>query len=249
MGRRALLEYSLATRKFLYLTLREAIINAFPDHYVSSDPNDLRRDSAITWIVQPLDGEMNFLRSLHNYCAVIGIYEGRTLQHSMVYDYLQDDEYYATREETAMVNQNRLRVSKVETLSDAVVACTEPIQLSLHDAATAPEIQAILGSAIKHIRTSGSPGLDLAQVARGRLDALITFSNPQDATLSSTTLLITEAGGFTRTVSRADGTQPIIVAANPRLNQTISNLLKPTLDSESHSISNPKTIGLQQAKN
>lgn len=240
MGRRALHEYTLATRNYLYQNLREAISSSFPDHNVSQDPTELPEQPAITWLLQPLDGEINFLRSLHNYCAVIGIFEGRSLQHCIVYDYLQDEEYYASRDETAMVNQNRLRVSRIETMSDAVITYASSDESSALARTDLQRVHSVLNGVTGHTRISGSMGMDIAQVARGRIDALVAITNPLDIVLQSTSLLVKEAGGFVTVLPHKVGTDSLIVAANPRLNQMISALLKSHLDSEEKE---PSTLG------
>lgn len=243
MGRRALHEYTLATREFLFDSLKEAIRNAYPDHKITQDPNQLSEESSTTWLLQPLDGETNFLRSLQNYCAVIGIYEGRVLQHSIVYDYLQDEEYYATRDDTAMINQNRLRVSRIEAMTDAVIAYSEPNEFSSVYEGLSNRLDAIVGGSCKHLRITGSLGMDIALVARGRLDALFAPANPQDLVLLSTSILITEAGGYITNISNREGTGSIVVAANPKLNQSISSLLNKYLD-RSDPLENSQSIGL-----
>ena len=226
MGRRALHEYTLATRNYLYQNFQEAIHTAFPDHSISQDVKELRERSSITWMLQPLDGETNFQRSLQNYCAVIGIFEGGILQHSIIFDYLQDEEYYATRDETAMVNQNRLRVSKVETLSDGVIAFVESNDSDATRAGGLFPIHKILSTSIRRMRVSGSMGMDVAQVARGRIDALVALANPSDLVPQCTSLLIREAGGFVITTPLRNASESITVAGNPRLTQSINALLK-----------------------
>lgn len=249
MGRRALHEYTLATQNYLFQNLQEAIGNAYPDHKILQEPTELPEESSTTWFLQPLDGESNFLRSLQNYCAVIGIFEGRILQHSIVYDYLQDEEYYASRDETAMVNQNRLRVSRIEAMSDAVIAYADCTGSGALPSNRMYRIQAILNNAIKHVRVSGSMGMDVAQVARGRMDALVATANPQDMVLQCCSLLITEAGGFLTNIPQQVGTDSVIVAANPRLNQTISALIKTQLKSETNEPSVQAGVSALQGEN
>ncbi len=246
MGRRALHEYTLATNNYLFQNIQESIRNAFPDHNISQDPTELPEESSTTWLLQPLDGETNFLRSLQNYCAVIGIFEGRILQHSIVYDYLQDEEYYASRDETAMVNQNRLRVSRIEALSDAVIAYTDYSRSSALGDSGMQQVQTILNNAIKHVRVSGSMGLDVAQVARGRIDALVATVNPQDRVLQCTSLLIKEAGGFLTNIPQQKKTESVVVAANPRLNQTITAMIKTHLGSDVQRPSGQEGVSAQQ---
>lgn len=233
MGRRSLHEYTLATRSYLFHNIQESILSAYPDHNITQDRAKLREDtSSTTWLIQPLDGETNFLRSLQNYCAVIGIFEEGVLQHSIVYDYLQDEEYYATRDETAMVNQNRLRVSRIEAMSDAVIACADHSKSSAVRSSGMHLLQTILNHEIKQVRISGSMGMDIAHVARGRVDALLATASPQDTVLQCTSLLIKEAGGFLTNIPQQVGTDSVIVAANPRLNQLISALIKTQLSSD-----------------
>lgn len=246
MGRRALHDYTLATRDYLYQNFKESIQSAFPDHSISQDLKDLGEGSSIAWFLQPLDGETNFLRSLQSYCAVMGIFEGGTLQHSIVYDYFQDEEYYATRDETAMVNQNRLRVSRVETLSDGVVALAESTDEDYLKGNKLLPIHKLLGTSVKHIRISGSMGMDVAQVARGRIDALVATLSPSDPTLQCTSLLIREAGGFVTSTPIPERSESIIVAANPRLNQTISALLKDRVGLNDQDLNSQSSISGQQ---
>ncbi len=249
MGRRALHEYTLATNNYLFQNIQESIRNAYPDHKIAQDPTELPEESSTTWLLQPLDGETNFLRSLQNYCAVIGIFEGRILQHSIVYDYLQDEEYYASRDETAMVNQNRLRVSRIEALSDAVIAYADCSELRALEDSGMQRVQSALNNAIKHVRVCGSMGLDVAQVARGRIDALVATVNPQDRVLQCTSLLIKEAGGFLTNIPQQVESESIIVAANPRLNQTITAMIKTHLGSETQRLSRKEGVSARQGVN
>lgn len=246
MGRRALHEYTLATREFLINTLKDATQSAFPEHNITQDPSQIKKHSTTTWLVQPLDGETNFLRSLHNYCAVIGIFEDQILQHSIVYDYFQDEEYYASRDDTAMVNQNRLRVSRIESISDAVIAWSKPNQLSSIDVGGLDQLSTILSRASSNLRISGSLGMDIAQVARGRLDALVAPWNPKDVVLLSTSILITEAGGYITSVNNREESNSVVVVANPKLSLTISNLINKQLGlNEQVESTQPSTIGNQ----
>jgi myo-inositol-1(or 4)-monophosphatase len=226
MGRRTLHEYTLATHNYLYQSFKEEIHTAFPDHSISQDAKELQERSSITWVLQPLDGDTNFQRSLQNYCAVIGIFDGETLQHSIIYDYLQDEEYYATRDETAMINQNRLRVSKVEMLSDGVVALAESTESDAPRVGSLFHLHELLSPAVRHLRVSGSMGMDIAQVARGRIDALIATAIPSDPVPQCTALLIREAGGFVTTTPSQYGSDAILVAGNPKLTRTLRALLK-----------------------
>ena len=249
MGRRALHEYTLATREFLLNTLKDATRSAFPDHNVTQDPTELEEHSSTTWLLQPLDGETNFLRSLQSYCAVIGIFEGQVLQHSIVYDYFQDEEYYASRDETAMVNQNRLRVSGIEALSDAVIACSMPNQPSSIDNRVLAQLDSILSHSNCNLRVNGSLGMDIAQVARGRLDALIAPWNPSDVVLQSTSILITESGGYIKGVKIPKDTNSLVVIANPKLSLTISDLISTQADTNEQAESPQPAVNSKQTGN
>lgn len=196
---------------------QENVSTHFPDHKVTTDPRKLPHQSGYCWFIEPICGEQNFLRSLPDYCAVIGIFFNGSVQHAVVYHYLEDVEFYATKNEGAMVNQNRLRVSGTGSLNHAMIGY---IQQSSDFSGS--EHHAELIKLVANVRCSGCSALDLARVAQGKLDAYVQVGENQFIPIA-TSLLVTEAGGFTTPVS---GNEDVFVAGNPQIFNALESKLR-----------------------
>ena len=220
---KGLQEYVLQLRTHLTDEFHETVKTHFPDHRVTTDPQKILNQPGYCWFFEPLCGEENFLRSLPEYCAVIGIFDNGSLQYAIVYHYLEDVEFYATKEEGAIVNNNRLRVSGTDSLARAVVAYAQQDSVP-----SFIQYQDKLQPQVLSVRCSGCIALDLARVAQGKLDACVYAGTNQSIPLA-TSLLVTEAGGFTTRVTQND---EVFVAGSPKVYRALqSNLLGINQDS------------------
>ena len=226
MQRQALHNYTARLKNRLHRNFEKAILSVYPDHSVVPDISDVSKTAPVTWVIQPLDGTANYLRSLNDFCAVLGIFEGSWLRHAIVYDYLLDDEYYASQDEGAIVNQNRLRVANNTIHDEALVAVSEQFSSPSKGSAYYHKVHALLSATMQGVRTSGSTAMDLARVARGKLDAFVTVE-PSSDIVQIAKLLVTEAGGFAAQVEPSVGNSnlQLLIAANPQLSSTIGALL------------------------
>lgn len=214
---KGLQEYIHQIRTRMTMVFQETVKSHFPDHSVCTDPQELTQQSGYCWYLEPLSGEENFLRSLPDYCAVIGIFLNGSLQHTIVYQYLEDVEFYSTKDEGALVNQSRLRVSGTGALNQSVIAYAQ--QNSSPDFLHNIEELQRLGSSVRY---SGCVALDLARVAQGKFDACI-YTGENHLIPLSTSLLVTEAGGFTTPISRSEET---FVAGNPQIFKALKSSLR-----------------------
>ncbi len=236
MRRQALHNFTAGIKNKIYTNIEDSILSAYPDHAVLQETPASNENAPFTWVIEPLDGVANFLRSLNDFCAVLGIYEGSNLRHAIVYDYLQDDEYYASQDIGAMVNQNRLRVANNFSHDEAIVATCEQDTTTSNGGANFHKMYALLNASMQGIRTSGSSAIDIARVARGRLDAFVTVGPPSE-TVQIAQLLVTEAGGFATQVcaSQEYESPRYYIAANPQLSSTIGKLLGAKIIEREHS--------------
>lgn len=186
-----------------------AMLNThFPEHKIADESTELEKQSGYCWFIEPLCGEENFLRSLSDYCAVIGVYHNGVAQHIVIYHYLDDSEYYATKDEGATVNKNRLRVSNTSSLTRAVVAYSHQ-DLTLDSLKYHEKIRKL----VRGLRCSGCVSLDFARVAQGKLDACISIG-PNKVIPTAASLLVSEAGGFS---TAGLNNEEIFIAGNPQI--------------------------------
>ena len=159
------------------------------------------------WIVDPLDGTTNFLHGIPHFSISIAVEEKRPdgrgeITHAMVYQPVNDEEFWAEKGRGAWLQDRRLRVSSRRDLADTVIGTGIP-----HCGRGNPESWSkIYGAVAPHvsgIRRFGSAALDLAWVAAGRFDGF--WEDDLDLwDTAAGVLLVREAGGFVTDYRGAD---------------------------------------------
>ena len=177
------------------------------------------RPGARTWVIDALDGTMNYLLGLNGWCAAVALEDDHGPLAAAVHDPLNDELFTAARGEGAACNGARLRVGDgPRSLDEAVVATFlhAPKRDLPGVAATLLRVLQEVGS----VRITGSGTLELAYVAAGRLHGWI-----QPATFRwdwvPGALLVTEAGGR---AERTPTTPDWCIAAAPSLFTKLRNL-------------------------
>lgn len=178
-------------------------------------------DAPPCWIVDPLDGTVNYVHRLQSFAVSIGLYAAGELQVGVVYDPVSNEMFHAFRGGGAFVNGQNLRSSQCSQLDQALVACSFAPRI----AADSPEIERFLRMLprCRAIRRLGSCALNLCYVAAGRLDAYWAASvKTWDAAAGA--LIAEEAGAIVTSLdgSEIDLWQPrFIASANRTLNDQI----------------------------
>jgi myo-inositol-1(or 4)-monophosphatase len=146
-----------------------------------------------------LDGTTNYVHGVPGFVVSVALAEGNRVLVGVVYDPTHDDCYLAAAGEGAYLNRRRLQVSRVEKLSEALVATSFPPAIARED----PEIRRFVEVLVRcqATRRSGSSALNLCYVAAGRYDAYWTLSTSA-WDVAAGVLLVQEAGGI---VGDADG--------------------------------------------
>src|SRR6476660_3884891 len=183
-------------------------------------------DKTHTWIVDPLDGTMNFLHGIPHFAISIALEREGTIVAGVVYNPANDDLFTAERGKGAFLNDTRLRVAARARLADAVVACGLP-HPSRGDAARERREHAAVQDKVAGLRRLGAAALDLAWVAAGRLDAYWERGlSPWD--VAAGVALVREAGGFATDL--AGGDKPFVtgdvVAGNEAIHRDLIRALK-----------------------
>ncbi len=169
---------------------------AYPDHaIIAEESGELReRESAYTWIIDPLDGTTNFLHGFPQFAVSIALKYKNKIQHAVVYNLVNDEMFTASRGSGAQLNERRIRVAQRKNLKGSLLATGIPFRedqdLDLYLATFKPMLEGTAG-----VRRAGSAALDLAYIAAGRFDGFWEFGlNSWD--MAAGCLLIEEAGGI-----------------------------------------------------
>jgi myo-inositol-1(or 4)-monophosphatase len=152
---------------------------------------------AYRWIIDPLDGTVNFAHGFPMFCVSIAFEAAGIVEYGVVYDPMREELFEASRRGGAFVNGRPLKVSRVERLEASLVATGFPYDIRDR----LPETLARMGRVMavsQGLRRAGSAALDLAYVAAGRLDGFFEENlKPWDT--AAGILLVAEAGGMVST--------------------------------------------------
>ena len=176
---------------------------AYPDHAIVGKEagaivNQIqggtgRARQALTWIVDPIDGTLNFRHGYPYYAVSIALIDGEGVILSVVLDPVHDDLFTAVKGKGAQHNTAPIRTSACIRLEEALIGTVVPVRGSLKGPAYLA-VQDALIAQCGDIRRAGSCALDLAYVAAGRLDGFWTMSeHPWEIAVGA--LIVNEAGG------------------------------------------------------
>lgn len=146
-----------------------------------------------TWVIDPIDGTVNFALGHPQVAVSIAYVEKNEVQFGIVHCPFLNETFYAIKDEGAFLNQVPIKVSECDDLSNALVATGLP-----YDKSTIQNLLPNINTIITHardIRRNGSAAIDLCWVACGRLQAYFETVQPWD--MAAGTLIAKEAGAYT----------------------------------------------------
>jgi len=204
-----------------------AIINAkYPDHYIlSEEAGKIVQDSAYKWIIDPIDGTINFAHGIPLNCVSIAIeHEGEMIM-GAVYNPHMNEFYFAERGKGASLNDKRIQVS---TEAEVIKAClVTGFPYTYLDMANGPlEIfERFIRKGVP-VRRLGSAAIDLCWVAAGRFDGF--YEHKLEAWDSSAGYLIVEEAGGKVTDFKGDKYSPYqhrILATNGKIHSEMLGVI------------------------
>jgi len=207
-------------------TLRNELSRARPGYgLLFEESGAVEGDGRHRWIVDPLDGTLNFLHGIPHFAISIGLERDGEVIAGVVYEPTRDELYWAEKGAGAYLNDRRLRVSARRQMSEAVFATG----LSPRDRGNRSHaaLREVVTAQAAGLRRFGAAALDLAYVASGRLDGFWEFGlQPWD--FAAGMLLVKEAGGY---VSDLSGGREMmetgdILAANDHLHLPLAALIR-----------------------
>lgn len=215
--------------------LRERILAARPDDGILGEEGAHNTGSSgLTWVVDPIDGTVNYLYGLPAFAVSVAVVTGDpTVQGAWepvagaVVNPVTGEVFHARRGGGAQVRHGgraeRLCVSDVPRLDHALVGTGFGYRADQRRAQGA--VVAELVARVRDIRRAGSAALDLCHVAAGQLDGYYEAGlNPWD--LAAGQLIVTEAGGRVTGFGSAAPGRAMVVAAGATLHPLLLDLLE-----------------------
>jgi myo-inositol-1(or 4)-monophosphatase len=176
----------------------DAIRQEFPDHGIFSeeglgDVHGLVADSTPVWLVDPLDGTVNYAHGYPLWGVSLALSEGGQILAAVTFDPLRDEVFSAQQGKGARCNGERIQVSPVAEMHQALAATGFAYKRATLVDNNLAEFSAIM-PLVQGVRRAGSAVLDLAHLADGRLDGYWEMHlQPWD--WAAGWLLVEEAGG------------------------------------------------------
>lgn len=205
--------------------IREIILAAHPDHAILGEEGGNIGSSQYQWIVDPLDGTVNYAHGFPFFCVSIALEIDGQRSVGVVYDPNRDELFSAVKGSGAFLNGTAIHSSPVAELGGRAMLATG-FPYDTQGALEALEVfRRFLGLGLP-VRRPGAAALDLCYVACGRIDGFFEYKlNAWDC--AAALLIIEEAGGQ---VSNFLG-QPYeyadkrLVASNGRLHAAILKVI------------------------
>ena len=176
---------------------------ARPNYSIISEENGIEnnKDKNNTWIIDPIDGTINFLHGIPHFAISIALKSRDEIISGLIFDPIKNEMFFAEKENGAYFNNHRIKVSKKNKLNNCLFATGGKIQQELD----------LL------YRKSGCAALDMAYVASGRLDGYAQ-SNLNLWDIAAGIVLIKEAGGVINDIDLNNIKNIKVLAASAEIN-------------------------------
>ena len=167
----------------------------FPkDDILAEEGSGPRKVSGNRWIVDPLDGTVNFAHGFPFFCVSIALEQEGELAAGVIFDPNRDEMFTAERGKGATLNGNPIRVSKTASVRQALLATGFAYNVQEEEQLDNLDNFCKFVKRAQAVRRPGSAAIDLAWLACGRLDGFWElFLKPWD--MAAGVLIIREAKG------------------------------------------------------
>lgn len=217
-------EYDHASEKLLISFFREL----YPDSsYLAEESGKVGEKSELEWIIDPLDGTVNFAHGIPVFSISIAARLRGEVVSGVVYQPLTDELFAAEKNGGSFFNGKKIQVSSTDKLERSLLATGFPYNVKDNPGHCIEHFSNILRQGIP-IRRLGSAAIDLAYVAAGRFDGYFEVGLfPWDVAAGK--LLVEEAGGRVSQWNEKDLEIDIyspILASNRLVHSELAKVLK-----------------------
>ena len=205
----------------------EELLKAHPEYGIITEESGIINKSNVNnrWIIDPIDGTMNFLNGIPQFAISIGYEENNEIKCGIIFNPVMNEMFLAEKGNGAYLNNSRIRVSNKKKVKDALIVTGGPKQVSKIKEKIFREYINV-SNQVSNVRKFGSAALDIAYVACGRFDGYWQRElNYWD--IAAGLIILKEAGGFVDFFEE-DINMPLkknILASNSIIHNELKDLL------------------------
>ncbi|NED97563.1 inositol monophosphatase [Phytoactinopolyspora alkaliphila] len=204
--------------------IRDRLLGARPgDAVFGEEGGHSSGESGVVWVVDPIDGTVNYLYGIPQYAVSIAVQIDGVVQGGVVHNPESGETWTAVRGSGAFLDGSPIYTTQCSELSLALVGTGFGYDASRRVRQGA--ILAELISVVRDIRRAGAAALDLCAVATGRLDAYYERGlKPWD--LAAGALIASEAGAVVSGLRGEEAGERLTFAATPKIAEELRDLLE-----------------------
>jgi len=158
---------------------------------ISEDGSEMGTTTKNCFVVNALEGEMNFMRGIPIFCITIAHIRDHIVQNSIVYNPISDEVFIGEKGIAARYNNMRMGVSNEEKPNNSMIAID--VSLGLYDYDLDDILLKYLNS-VYSIRQMGSTSLEICMVSNGALNCFVGHTRKKNLLMASL-LILEESGG------------------------------------------------------
>ena len=184
----------------------EELKKARPNYSIISEESGVEKnkDKNNTWIVDPIDGTVNFLHGIPHFAISIALKSKDEIVSGLIFDPIKNEMFFAEKDNGAFFNNQRIRVSKKNQINDCLFVTGGKTE-------NQPDLP---------YRKTGSAALDMAYVAAGRYDGYFQYDlNLWD--IAAGIIIVKEAGGVLNEIDLSKIKNIKIIASTADINSKL----------------------------
>jgi len=182
----------------------EELKKARPNYSIISEENGIEnnKDKKNTWIIDPIDGTINFLHGIPHFAISIALKTNDEIVSGLIFDPIKNEMFYAEKDNGAFFNNHRIKVSKKNELNDCLFVTEGKINKDLD----------------LPYRKSGCAALNIAYVASGRYDGYFQNNDLKLWDIAAGIIMVKEAGGIINNFDLSSNKNIKIIASSADIN-------------------------------
>lgn len=204
----------------------QTIQKNYPDHFIlSEETGEIKTSSEYKWIIDPIDGTINFANGIPICCVSIGLEKDGEIIMGSVYNPFMNELFVAEKNVGATLNNKKIKVSTKSNVGNSCLVTGFPYTYLESKNGPLEIFSALIRKAIP-VRRLGSAAIDLCWVAAGRFDGYFEH-HLQTWDSAAGFLMVKEAGGKVTEFSGKDYSvyQKQILATNGLIHEELRGII------------------------